>query len=439
MSTQMQSVTHSAATSSTDNDDRPYDPVDISPKAFWKLAAEERDVAFAELRHRAPVSWQPPAESDLAPSGIAGFWAVTSHDLIREVSTHPELFCSGQGIQLEDVPEEFLEAASSFLAMDGQRHLTYRRLMSASFTPKQVKRIEEQIRQRAAAIVDEFLARGEGDWVENVAKQMPMNTFYDMVGLPQERRDEAAHFADELAGWNDPDIAAGRSAAEVLNDALIGNLSIGLEFAEATRACPRDDIWSNLVSAQVDGHELTDDELASMFVLVSFAGNDTTRTTLSLGIKAFIDNPDQIAYLLEDFDGRIDAAIDEVLRWVTPVMTFRRTATQDTALGGRQIRAGDWVVMIYSSGNRDETAFADPWTFDISRKPNQHVAFGGGGPHYCLGAFLARMQIRHMLEQILRRIPDLHLDAPDMLVSNFAAAVKHMHADARCPFAHTEP
>lgn len=415
---------------------RAFDAVDISAKRFWALPAEERDRSFAELRRRAPVSWQRPAESDLAPAGIPGFWAVTTHELIREVSTHPELFCSGQGIQLEDVPEEFLEAASSFLAMDGQRHLTYRRLMRGSFTPRQVKRIEEQIRQRAVTIVDDFLAMGAGDWVEHVAKQMPMNTFYEMVGLPPDQRDQAAHFADELAGWNDPDIAAGRTAAEVMNDALVGNLSIGLEFAETTRACPRDDIWSNLVTARVDGHELTDDELASMFVLMSFAGNDTTRTTLSLGVKAFVDHPDQTAYLLADFDGRIDAAIDEVLRWVTPVMTFRRTATEDTVLGGRQIRKGEWVVMIYSSGNRDEAAFPDPWTFDITRKPNQHVAFGGGGPHYCLGAFLARMQIRHMLEQILRRMPQLSLGTPDMLVSNFAAAVKRMHADSRCPVGH---
>ncbi|WNG84814.1 cytochrome P450 [Mycobacterium sp. ITM-2016-00316] len=433
----MDSVTQQSALAPAGSEKgRPYDTVDISPTAFWAQSAEQRDVAFAELRRRAPVSWQPPAESDLAPSGIAGFWAVTSHELIREVSTHPEIFCSGEGIQLEEVPDEFLEAASSFLAMDGQKHLTYRRLMSGSFTPRQVKRIEDQIRHRAATIVDDFLAKGSGDWVEHVAKQMPMNTIYDMTGLPSGQREEAAHFADELAGWNDPDIAAGRSSAEVLNDALIGNLSIGLEFAASTRECPRDDIWSNLVAAQVDGHELTDDELASMFVLTSFAGNDTTRTTLSLGVKAFVDNPDQTAYLLEDFDGRIDAAIDEVLRWVTPVMTFRRTATRDTVLGGRQIRKGEWVVMMYSSGNRDEVEFADPWTFDISRKPNQHVAFGGGGPHYCLGAFLARMQIKHMLDQILHRLPDLRLAEPDMLVSNFAAAVKTMHADARCPVQH---
>ncbi|MGU3500958.1 cytochrome P450 [Mycobacterium sp. C31M] len=415
---------------------REYDSIDISRKSFWAQSAEQRDTAFAELRRTTPVSWQRPIESDLPASGVPGFWAVTSHELIREVSTHPEIFCSGQGIQLEDVPDEFLEAASSFLAMDGQRHLTYRRLMSAAFTPRQVKRIEEQIRARAAAIVEDFLAKGTGDWVDDVAKQMPMNTIYDMAGLPQAQRDEAAHFADELAGWNDPDVAAGRSSAEVLNDALIGNLTIGLDFAANTRECPRDDIWSNLVAAQVDGHELTDDELASMFVLMSFAGNDTTRTTLSLGVKAFVDHPDQAAYLLEDFPGRIEAAIDEVLRWVTPVMTFRRTATQDTILGGRQIRAGDWVVMIYSSGNRDETEFTDPWKFDISRKPNQHVAFGGGGPHYCLGAFLARMQIKHMLDQILHRLPGLTLGEPAMLVSNFATAVKTMRADARCPVQH---
>ncbi|WP_099021961.1 cytochrome P450 [Mycolicibacterium palauense] len=429
-------MTSSQPSSETTAGGREFDLVDISTKAFWAQAPEQREVSFAELRRHAPVSWQRPIETDMAPPGIPGFWAVTTHDLIREVSVHPELFCSGQGTMLEEVPEEFLEAASSFLAMDGDRHLTYRRLMSSSFTPKRVKKIEEQIRLRAIDIVEGFIARGEGDWVESVAKQMPMNTFYDMAGLPQESRDQAAHFADELAGWNDPDIAHGRTAAEVINDAIIGNLGIGLEFAEMTRACPRNDIWTNLVAAEVDGHKLTDDELASMFVLMSFAGNDTTRTTLSLGTKAFVDNPDQITYLLEDFDGRIDAAVDEVLRWVTPVMTFRRTATQDTMLGGRQVRKGDWVVMIYSSGNRDETVFADPWRFDITRKPNAHVAFGGGGPHFCLGAFLAKMQIKHMLDQILHRMPDLRLGQPALLVSNFAAAVKHMDASTGCPVKH---
>ncbi|MFZ2174892.1 MAG: cytochrome P450 [Rhodococcus sp. (in: high G+C Gram-positive bacteria)] len=423
-------------TSTAPTETRAYDPVNISSRAFWTLSPEERDTSFAELRRRDPVSWQPPVDSELAPPEIPGYWAVTTNDLIREVSTHPELFCSGQGHQMEDVPEEFIEAASSFLAMDGPRHMTMRKLMSSAFTPKQIKKIEEQIRQRAIGIVDDFLALGEGDWVENVSKPMPMNTFYEMVGLPQEYREEAAHHADELGGWNDPDVAAGRTPAEVVNDALIGNLTIGLGFAEMTRTCPRDDVWTNLVAAEVDGKKLTDDELASMFVLMSFAGNDTTRSTLSLGTKVLLDNPDQLAYLLEDFDGRIDAAIDEVLRWVTPVMTFRRTATQDTVLGGKEIRKGDWVVMFYNSGNRDATVFPDPWKFDITRKPNAHVAFGGGGVHFCLGNFLAKMQLKHMFDQIFHRMPSLKLGEPDLLVGNFAGAVKRMSASTGCPVQH---
>lgn len=420
----------------TDHHDRvPYDAVDISSLTFWASSPEERDLRFAELRRRAPVSWQRPVDSALVTPQIPGFWAVTTNELIREVSTHPELFCSGEGTQLEEIPEDFRSVAESFLAMDGAEHLRMRKLMSSAFTPKQIKKIEEQIRQRATSIVDRLLETGEGDFVDLVSKQMPMNTFYDIAGLPQEYREDAAHHADGLASWNDPDVAAGREPGQVVSDALLGNLSIGLEFAELTRQCPRDDVWTNLIAAEVDGHKLGDDELASMFVLMSFAGNDTTRTTISLGTKAFLDHPDQLAYLMEDFDGRIDAAIEEVLRWVTPIMTFRRTATQDTVLGGRQIRTGDWVVMYYASGNRDDKAFDDPWTFDITRRPNGHVAFGGGGPHFCLGNFLAKMMLRHMFDQLFHRVPALDLGTPELLIGNFAGAVKRLPVSTTCPVA----
>lgn len=365
-----------------------------------------------------------------------GYWAVTSHELIKHVSTHPELFCSGEGIQMEEIPQDILEAASGFLAMDGEKHMTMRKLVSTAFTPKQIKKLDESIRERAVGIVDRLLDLGEGDFVQNVSKQMPMNTFYEIAGLPEQYRDQAAHNADEMAGWNDPDVAAGREPAQVLADGTIGNLTIGYEFAELTRSCPRDDVWSNMIDAEIDGKSLTDEELATMFVLLSFAGNDTTRTSISLGTKAFLENPDQLAYLLEDFDGRIANAVEEVLRWVSPIMTFRRTATQDTELGGRQIRKGDWVVMFYASGNRDETVFADPWTFDISRKPQGHVAFGGGGPHFCIGSFLAKSMLRHMFDQIFHRVPDLSLTEPELLVGNFAGAVKRMHATTGCPVAH---
>ncbi|MFD6894679.1 cytochrome P450 [Rhodococcus sp. NPDC060086] len=421
---------------STQSADREYDSVDVSSLQFWAMGPQERDVRLAELRRNRPVSWQPPAEGGMMAPENDGYWAVTSHELIKHVSTHPELFCSGEGIQMEEIPQDILEAASGFLAMDGEKHMTMRKLVSTAFTPKQIKKLDESIRERAVGIVDRLLDLGEGDFVQNVSKQMPMNTFYEIAGLPEQYRDQAAHNADEMAGWNDPDVAAGREPAQVLADGTIGNLTIGYEFAELTRSCPRDDVWSNMIDAEIDGKSLTDEELATMFVLLSFAGNDTTRTSISLGTKAFLENPDQLAYLLEDFDGRIANAVEEVLRWVSPIMTFRRTATQDTELGGRQIRKGDWVVMFYASGNRDETVFADPWTFDISRKPQGHVAFGGGGPHFCIGSFLAKSMLRHMFDQIFHRVPDLSLTEPELLVGNFAGAVKRMHAATGCPVAH---
>lgn len=410
-----------------------FDPVDVSRLDFWSRSPEERDVAFAELRRRAPVSWQRPIESQLAEPDIPGFWAVVSHEHVREVSHNPEVFCSSQGIQMEDVPTEILQAASSFLAMDGEEHRANRRLVSGAFTPKQVKKIEQGIAARAVEIAERLKGMGETDFVENVSKQMPMNTFYDIAGLPQEYRDAAAHNADEMAAWNDPEVAAGRSPAAVLNDGLVGNLSIGMDFSEMTRACPRDDVWSNLVAAEIDGRKLDDEELASMFVLLSFAGNDTTRSTLTYGTKTLLEHPEQLAHLMEDFDGRIEAAVDEVLRWVSPILSFRRTATRDTELGGQHIREGDWVVMFYLSANRDEKVFEDPWRFDITRSPNPHFAFGGGGPHFCIGSFLARMMIKHTFREVFTRVPDLKAGEAVPLVGNFARAFKRMPVSTGCP------
>ncbi|WAL67719.1 cytochrome P450 [Amycolatopsis cynarae] len=405
---------------------RDYDPASVSHMSFWAATAEEREVVFKELRHRAPVSWQPPVAGSLAPPENDGYWAVTTNQLIAEVSTNPETFCSGLGVQFEEIPEDHLEAASSFLAMDGERHLSMRRLVSSAFTPKAVARLETMIRDRAVGLVDELLETRSGDFVRQFSQRMPMNTIYDMVGLPPEMRDEAAHLADMLVGWNDPDIAQGREPGQLVSDALVGLLTMGLEFTAQTRRAPREDIWSNLVEAEVGGQRLTDDEIASFFVLVSVAGNDTTRNSISLGAHTFARHPDQRDLLLADFDGRIGAAIEEVVRWATPVMTFRRTATKDTELGGREIRKGDWVAMFYASGNRDETVFEDPERFDITRTPNGHVGFGGGGPHYCLGHFLAKMQLRHVFGQLLHRVPDIEFDTPEFLVGNFVHAVRRL-------------
>ncbi|SNR82919.1 Cytochrome P450 [Haloechinothrix alba] len=405
---------------------RTYSSVSVSPLSFWATTAEEREESFRLLREHDPVSWQVPLEGSLMPPQQQGIWAVVRHEDIVYVSKNPEIFSSAQGVQQEEVPGDILAAAESFLGMDAPEHSRLRRLVSAAFTPKQVAKIEDQIKNQAEQIVDDLLATGDCDFVEQVSKRLPMWTIYEMMGLDPAKRETAAAAADGMVSWADEDVAAGREPGQVLNESLVTLLSTGMEFAEHRRKNPANDLMTNLVQAEIDGEKLTDEEIGAFFVLLSVAGNDTTRNTITLTMKALCDFPEQRDLLLEDFEGRIDTAIEEFVRWVTPVMTFRRTVTQDTELRGRQISAGEWVVMFYSSGNRDESVFADPHRFDVTRRPNPHVAFGGGGPHFCLGNMLAKTQLRAIFDQLLHRAPKLEVGEPSYLVGNFVRGVKSM-------------
>jgi cytochrome P450 len=310
--------------------------------------------------------------------------------------------------------------------MDGVKHSSLRRLISSVFTPRQVAKIQDQVNKQAVQIVDDLLKTKDGDFVPQVSRRLPMWTIYEMVGLPMDKREEAAHHADGMVSWADADVAAGREPGEVLNDSLVGLLTIGLELAEQRRAHPESDLMTQLVQAEVDGRRLTDDELGAFFVLLSVAGNDTTRNTMTLTPMALQQFPDQKALLTQDFDGNIHTAIEEFARWASPVMTFRRTVIRDTVLRDRELREGDWVLLMYSSGNRDERAIPNPNTFDIRRKPNNHVAFGGGGPHYCMGAFLAKMQLQAFFRELLFRAPNLRVGEPVYLTGNFVHAVKSL-------------
>jgi cytochrome P450 len=392
--------------------------------AFWAQTAEQREASFKILRDERPVSWQPPLEGSLMEAEQDGFWAVTRHVDVVDISKNPETYCSGQGVMIEEVPGDILEAAQSFLAMDAPRHQSLRRLVSAAFTPRQVAKIDAQIEQKAVEIVDDLLEHPEGDFVEQVSKRLPMWTIYEMIGLPEELREEAAHHADGMVSWADPDVAAGREPGEVLNDSLVGLITIAFEMVQQRHAEPRDDLMTNLVQAEIDGQRLTDEEIASFFVLLSVAGNDTTRNSTTLGMKALCDFPDQRKLLADDVPGLIAPAVEDLMRLATPVMTFRRTAVRDVELHGQQIREGDWVVTLYSSANRDEREFANPNSLDVTRTPNRHVAFGGGGPHFCLGNMLARTQLRSLFGELARRAPGLELGEPNYLVGNFVHAVK---------------
>jgi cytochrome P450 len=403
-----------------------FDPVSISPISFWEQTAEEREPSFKILRDERPVSWHPPVEGSMMEPPVDGVWAITRNEDIGYVSKNPEIFCSGGGVIIEPVPEDMLDAAQSFLAMDGEKHSSLRKLISSVFTPRQVAKIGDQVNHQAKAIVDDLVKTTEGDFVEQVSKRLPMWSIYEMMGLPEEKREEAAVHADGMVSWADEEVAAGRIPAEVLNDSLIGLLTIGLELAEERRAHPTSDLMSRLVQAEVDGRTLTDEELGAFMVLLSVAGNDTTRNTTSLTTMALQQFPEQRALLEQDYDGHIKVAIEEFVRFATPVATFRRTATQDTVFHGQQIKEGDWVLMMYSSGNRDERAFDNPNTFDIRRKPNPHVGFGGGGPHFCMGAFLARMQLESIFRELIFRAPNLRVGEPEFLVSNFMRSVKSL-------------
>jgi cytochrome P450 len=401
------------------------DTVELSSRAFWARPDHEREEAFRVLRDERPVSWHPPVDGLLMAHDDPGYWAVVCHEDVVTVSRHPEVFCSGRGVIYEDVPAALLEASQSFLAMDDPRHARLRRLISAAFTPRQVARIERQIRREAKAVVDDMQALSEGDFVTEVSRRIPMATFSEMVGVPPEQREAVIHAADTLVGWNDPETLAGRSPLELLTESLVTLHTTARAMAENRRRRPADDLMTALVRAEAEGEQLTDDEIAAFFVLLAVAGNDTTRHTISHAMKALCDAPDQRRLLATHFDAHIRTAVEEFVRWATPVMTFRRTATRDVELHGQRIAEGDKVVMFYSSANRDERAIPNPHRFDITREPN-HVGFGGGGPHFCLGASLARSQLRAIFGEILHRLPNLEVGEPEPLVGNFIHGIKKM-------------
>ncbi|OBG37285.1 cytochrome [Mycobacterium alsense] len=407
---------------------RPYDAIDLSSRAFWSTTAADRERAFAVLRAERPVSWHPPVENALMQDpDDAGYWAVTRRDDIVSVSRNNEVFLSGRGVMFESVPQELLEASQSFLAMDPPRHTLLRKLVSAAFTPRQVRRIEDSIRANAKRIVEELVAAGSGaDFVEHCAKELPIRTLSDMVGIPESERERVAHAAEMAVSWADPQSMAGRNPLEVLVENQVYLHQVAGALAAERRGNPGDDLFSGLVTAEVDGDRLTDADVAAFFVLLSVAANDTTRQTTSHALKALTDFPEQRAWLMEDFDNRVGTAVEEFIRWATPVMTFRRTAATDFELGGQAIRAGEKVVMFYSSGNWDTDAFERPDRFDLSRSPNPHLGFGGGGVHFCLGAHVARAQLRAIVGELLRQLPDIQAGEPSYVAGNFIHAIRSM-------------
>jgi cytochrome P450 len=403
--------------------------VDLGSLDFWGQPAEQRDRYFAWLRREAPISRHEPPEDilGLPDQGRQSYWAIVRHEDVRRISRDPQTFCSGEGTQFADAPPEFLEASMSFLAMDAPRHTKLRKLVSSAFTPRQIARIDDGIRLNARQIVERAAPSGGGDFVELIAKQLPLVTISDMIGVPAADRERVVAAADLLITTSDPEVFGDRPPIEVLGEALWTLTEFATELAAHREQHPGDDLMTGLVQAEVDGERLTHAEIAAFFVLLSVAGNDTTRHTTSHAMRALTVEPEQRALLLEDLDARLPLAVEEFIRWASPVMTFRRTTTREVQLHGQPLPAGEKIVLFYHSANRDERAFDEPWRFDVARDPNRHVGFGGGGPHYCLGASLARTQLHAIFGELLRTMPEIEADEPELLRSVFVHGVKRMH------------
>ncbi len=417
---------------------RNYDALNVSTDAFWDMDLPEREPIFAELRVHRPVSWQPPIETAVSPDpDDRGYWAVVRHSDIVEISQNSDVFVSRYGVMFDMLPPVFLEMAMSFLAMDNPQHHKIRRLVSSVFTPRQIRRIEGDIAARAQRIVAAAVARSRAgetvDFVTDIARHLPTEMFGDMFGFPEELRADVVHAADETQAWADPVLLAGRDPAEVQIEAALRIHDMTQELIDERRSDPGEDLLSALVSAEVDGQKLSDFEIGATMVLFSVAANDTTRHTSSLAAKALNDFPDQRGWLWENFDDRITVAVEEFLRWGSVVQNFRRTCVTPYELGGQQILPGDKVVMMYASGNRDESVFRDPTVFDLSRSPNPHMAFGGGGIHYCLGSQLAKVMLRCLFREIHLQAPNFRTGQPELVRTNFIRGVLSMPFDAGDP------
>jgi cholest-4-en-3-one 26-monooxygenase len=376
---------------------------------------------FTRLRREAPVSWH--AEPD-GP----GFWAVTRHHDIVAVNRDPTTYSSWLGgpILTSDRDADVLDhQRMMMLSMDPPQHTKLRKLVNKGFTPRMVSDLELHIRALANQIIDRVAAAGGCDFVGDVAAELPLQVIAEMMGVPVEDRHKLFEWSNRLIGFDDPEYNESperqqEAAAELY---LYAN---ALAEERRVRGSADNDIVGALLSAEVDGDRLSEVEFDLFFLLLAVAGNETTRNLISHAMLALIEHPDQRQLLLDD-PSLIPGAVEEMLRWGTPVMYFRRTATSDAQLGGQQIRQGDKVTMWHISGNRDETVFTDPHRFDVRRSPNDHIAFGGGGPHFCLGANLARLEIKVMFEELLRRLPDIQLDgSPARLRSNFINGIKRM-------------
>lgn len=404
--------------------------IDLSDREFWLRPLAERESAFEILRAqpRLPFFPEPEPAADWMPHG-PGYFAVTRHADVAEASRRSDVFLSGPGATIiADLPAEFLEFFGSMINMDDPRHTRLRSIVSRAFTPRMIMQIETQIAAACADIADRAIQLRAFDFVAEVSAKLPLRVIFEMIGIDPVHTATVQRLATLIISEGDPDLVA---EGENVADAV---LAAGAELAELVesiaadrRRHPANDLSTALVSANVDGERLTGQELASFFILLVIAGSETTRHAISHSLVAFTDHPGQRTAWRAHPERLTRSAVDEIVRWSSPVVWMRRTAAAATTLGGQPLTAGDKVVLFYNSANRDSAVFDQPHDFDISRRPNPHLGFGAPGAHFCLGAHLARREIALIWEALLQRAPGIVAAGPaDRLSSSFINGIKRL-------------
>jgi cytochrome P450 len=406
----------------------------LSDNAFWAQPPARRHAAYRTLRALETPPFFEAGESPFrAKEEERGYYALLRYADVAQASKNPQLFSSAAGAtSVFDLPREFNEYFGSMISMDDPRHARLRRIVSRAFTQKMIKKFEEDVQRTADRIVGDLLGAGPCDFVHQVSARLPLKIICQMMGIGEEHYDMVLRNTNIILSGADPEFISA-DIAEAQTQILAAGMELGTlvtSLAEQRQAEPANDLVSSLATANVDGEQLTPAELASFFILLVVAGNETTRNAISHALLLLTEHPDQRKLLLADFDARIGPTVEEIVRYASPVIWMRRTLTQDTVMNGHAYRENDKVLLMYQAANRDEAVFDDPDRFDITRSPNPHVGFGAPGPHFCLGAHLARREITAILRELLTRVPGIRAaDEPDYLLSSFINGIKHLPCD----------
>ena len=405
----------------------PSEPVDLTDLDRWAVAVPH--ARFAWLRANDPVSWHD------EPAPNHGFWSITRHADIVALSRDWRRWSNAEGVSFEECQADEMDARRTLIDTDPPRHTRLRLLVGPGFTAKSISRYEPFVRELTIDTLDRALPLGELDAIEHIAKEVPIRVLARIMGLPDDRLDTLVELGDKLIANTDPDITDVVWGRDDTDDYRMFPFrspygkqlwELGHELADERRACPAHDLVNTLIEAEIDGERLTSGEFDNFFSLLVIAGNETTRIAIGQGLLALMQHPEQWARLKAD-PSLVPSATEEILRWSCPTHFMRRTAAVDVEVGGKLVRAGDKVILWYVSGNFDEAVFADPTTFDVGRSPNDHLTFGKGGPHFCLGAHLARQEVRVVLEELIARVDRLELAGdPVRIRSNFTNGLRRL-------------